>query len=441
MKGVSLLAPPIAVSEIHDEYARRGLDRVSDVRLVAEVGAVLTRPRRAPADSFVLHAPLELAARAALLPWVRPDRREDARLRLVALAAGFEAFGEPVAEPSPEHFPSNEAAALQLAGAVQSGDLDAVDVAARWLGRAAKPAELRVLLADAVVPRLSAAAHAPIFLYHLPRVAPRGEISGELLRGLSRELARAPDWCLHWIDVPHAGVTTDARGVFDAIAATPSVGDGSTFFIYPLMALVDAPEHPVAADVLGEVVGGIDIEARGRMLLRIAAWSMLEEPPTHAPYGWSHCLTMPQAVLGIADACDDPSHALAVAATYIVGFRGGLAERPLVAGFDPADPAVDAVAALASDPATAAAAVHHADEDALGGIITELATRASVQRDAHLVKYTLACFDAAHDDPTEQRLFLAAAASLVAWWAQAGDPDDPLTGGASPDGADVTGPT
>ena len=110
-------------------------------------------------------------------------------------------------------------------------------------------------------------------------------------------------------------------------------------------------------------------------------------------------------------------------------FRGGLAERPLVAGFDPVDPAVDAVAALASDPATAAAAVHHADEDALGGIITELATRASVQRDAHLVKYTLACFDAAHDDPTEQRLFLTAAASLVAWWAQAGDPDDPLTGG------------
>ena len=53
-------------------------------------------------------------------------------------------------------------------------------------------------------------------------------------------------------------------------------------------------------------------------------------------------------------------------------------------------------------------------------IVSQLATRASVQRDAHLVKYTLACLDAAAADPPQRRLYLAAAASLVAWWAVAG---------------------
>jgi hypothetical protein len=53
--------------------------------------------------------------------------------------------------------------------------------------------------------------------------------------------------------------------------------------------------------------------------------------------------------------------------------------------------------------------------------VGELATRASVQRDAHLVKYTLACLDAAAADPDRRRLYLGAAASLVGWWAQLDD--------------------
>ena len=52
---------------------------------------------------------------------------------------------------------------------------------------------------------------------------------------------------------------------------------------------------------------------------RIAAWSMLQEPPDYAPYGWSHCLTMPQAVMGIAGDGVDVPRVTAVAATYVVG--------------------------------------------------------------------------------------------------------------------------
>ena len=54
----------------------------------------------------------------------------------------------------------------------------------------------------------------------------------------------------------------------------------------------------------------------------------------------------------------------------------------------------------------------------LAGIVEGLAGFASAHHDAHLVKYTLACFDAAGTDPAYRRLYLAAAASLSGWWAQ-----------------------
>ena len=56
---------------------------------------------------------------------------------------------------------------------------------------------------------------------------------------------------------------------------------------------------------------------------------MLQEPPDYAPYGWSHCLTMPQAVMGIAGDGVDVPRATAVAATYVVGFRAALGQRAL----------------------------------------------------------------------------------------------------------------
>ena len=78
----------------------------------------------------------------------------------------------------------------RLVAAIDRGELDDVDQAARWLGRAATGPELQSLLAADIVTRLAAAAHAPIFLFQLPRIAPRGEVTGELLRGLARELGR-----------------------------------------------------------------------------------------------------------------------------------------------------------------------------------------------------------------------------------------------------------
>jgi hypothetical protein len=388
----------------------------SDADLVAGVGEVLAVPRQDPADSFVLHAPLELVSRAALLPHVAPERRSDARRQIAAIADGFTAFGPAVATPAPDEFASPAAAAERLVTVIDRGELDDVDRVAQWLGRVATPDELRTLLADAVVPRLAAAAHAPIFLYQLPRIAPRGEVTGELLRGLARELARAPEWRIHWIDGRPGGAPASGDDLFAALAATPQrpPEPGATPFIYPLMSRVD--DGGIAAAQLAPVTTAGPLRDRARAIQRAAAWSMLLEPDDHAPYGWSHCLTMPQAVLGVTGPV--ASHtALAIAATYVVGFRFSLARMPLVPEFTAEDPGIPLAEALTGTPASAAAAAWHLPEARWPELVGELATRASVHHDAHLVKYTLACLDAAAADPSHRRLYLAASASLVGWWA------------------------
>jgi hypothetical protein len=167
-----------------------------------------------------------------------------------------------------------------------------------------------------------------------------------------------------------------------------------------------------------------EVSAHGTTLTRLAAWSMLGEPTDDAPYGWSHCLTMPQAVLGVAGACASPARALAVAATHVLGFRASLAHDPLDRSIAESWTRVDLPLeqAIAAGPETARAALWHLPESAFDEATTTLATGAATHHDAHLVKYTLACLDAAAIDPSARRLYLAAAATLAGWWAVAQSP-------------------
>jgi hypothetical protein len=146
---------------------------------------------------------------------------------------------------------------------------------------------------------------------------------------------------------------------------------------------------------------------------------MLQEPPDYAPYGWTHCLTMPQAVMGIAGDGVGVARATAVAATYVVGFRAALGQRSLDPEWAPvAAGHSDVAEARGAGPDAAAAFVWHTQDAEFPAIVADLAGYASAHHDAHLVKYTLACFDAAANDPSYRRLYLAAAASLSGWWAQ-----------------------
>jgi hypothetical protein len=380
----------IAADDVIGTYHRDGLDSWSDARIVGAAAGVIARPKVAPADSFVLHAPLELLARAALLRNVRPEARERARQRIVWLASTYAAAGEALEDGEVYESRSPASAARDLVAALAAGDLDDVDRIACWLGAAATPQELRTLLAEAVAASLAAAAHVSILLYLLPRVAPGTHGTGALLRGPARELARYPEWRLRWFEEPGGPPVTGS--LEEALLDVPHLGVPGSTFIFPLMD--QAERSGIAARLLsGFVTPDVDVALARRQLARVAAWSMLQEPPEHAPYGWSHCLTMPQAVMGLAGDGLTAQTAVAIAATHVVGFRAALAQCQLVPDRD--------VPRYESD-----------------DVVTELATNASLHHDAHLVKYTLACFDAAGNDPSHRRLYLAAAASLASWWAE-----------------------
>jgi len=348
--------------------------------IIERAAAALSVPKLAPANSFVLHAPLELMARVQLLPLVAPARREAALARIDWLADGYEASGAPVPAPAPADEPVDAAALLR---AVAGGDQARVDaLAAAWLPQHSAPAVVGAI-AEALVPATAAAGHAPIGLAQLLR-DPTMPLM--LLRGPLRAIASAPDWRVSW----HEQVTTqgDAGGLYAALRAAPMLGRPGSDFIHPLM--TQAQQPGVADRLLGPLLADrYDVPAALATVTRVAAWSMLHDDPEQAPYGWTHALTMPQAVLSLAGAGVRARSALAVGATFALGFRlaHGTVELP---------DRIDTVAAPAG--------------------VAELAGAASLHHDAHLVKYTLACIRAAEHDPAYCGLYLAAAASLADWW-------------------------
>ncbi len=416
------------LTDIEAEYRDGGMAELSDVELVRSVAAVVATPRRDPADSFVLHAPLELAARSALLPWVAADDRHLARLHILAIATQYRNFGPPIEAETetataqkPARGPGPDADTVAgiaapgtgtdtgtststdadpfrwLGDALAAGDLDGVDRAAKAIAAVTTPDGLSAALTDPLLPLTGAAAHAPIFLHQFGRVGRRGELPADLLRPLARDLARHPDWRLRWIDEWRPTGPTDPRLLEEAMADGPTLGTPGSSFIHPLYMQVD--DGGVAAAHLGSALGHYSPEA-ARTLLRVAARAMLVDTAEHVPYGWTHSLTIPQAVLGLAPRSADPDRALAIAATGLLAFRAGLGSGPL--------PAVELTDLPPVDP---------------GSLATDAATR----HDAHIVKYTLACLDAAADDPAFARLHLSAADRLLRWWdAAGGDPTDPL---------------
>lgn len=387
---------------------------VSDLDLASTVAEVIAVPRIPPADSFVLHAPLELLARTALLPMVTPMRRDEARQRIVDLAALYEAFGDGVGPPAVSSFDSVGDAATWLISAIRAGETDDADAAAAWLGGRVRPDDLGPLLGDALAPLLAAAGHAPIFLTNWPRVSPRHELTGTLLRPLVRSLCARPDWRIEWIDSPPSA-SSDVS-VFETLAATPLEGPAENDFIHPTMKRID--HERTAARLAPATFGTGDVWRASTEIVRVAAWTMLHEPGPAAPYLWSHCLTMPQAVLALMPGSSGPRRLLAIAATHVAGFRSAHASTPLPSTPSPPGPSeLSLIEAIESSQDAAAAAAWHTPVSARRSLITELVDRAATHEDAHLVKYTLTCLDAAADDPEMAHLYLAAAASLSAWWA------------------------
>jgi hypothetical protein len=333
---------------------------MTDAELIAQCAAVIDVPKQAPANSFVLHAPLELLARAILLPRVPDAARAAARDRLQWVADTYAAAGPSIEEPP------------------TLVDFDMTEVTLS----------------------LAAAGHAPILWSLRPRVA---EVDPTFGLGLvSTEVGRYPDWTMLW------PTKRDAHGspsgdLTARLASPRAPGDPGSDFIYPTMHLVD--DSGLASEVLDAPLCGLSVDAARRDLLRVAAQSMLQDNPDAAPYGWTHCLTMPQAVLRGVDFGADPDVAVAVAGLYVLGFRATQGRVTLDGDWQPR-------------PDSAAARVWSAHDDDLPPLIDELIAYGAAHEDAHVAKYTLACLDAAEEDPEARTLFLAALAHLQEWWQQ-----------------------
>jgi len=419
---MTLSALPFAPLGIDPEdvaaaYRARGLDVLSDEQLFSLAASVVSVPKREPANSFILHAPLELLARRALLHYVAPERRTAVRQQILRVAALYERAAEPVGPAARASFASPAAARAAFADAAAGPDLDAVDTAASWLGRHATSDDV-MAIAGTTVARLAAAGHANIYFLLLARTAWSSRAALALLRPLAREVARYPELRIEWLDdVSVPGVRGPDAGtqLADALAATPRLGLPGTDFVFPTVHQVDGGGQ---ARAIVEPNLPADLDRAARAIQRIAAQSMLQDDPTFAPYGWTHCLTLSQAAIGIRHWLPDPVRAAAIAATYVVAFRAAEGAHAIDARFEPARPRGAAFAALDAEPSVAAGAVFHASDEDLDAIVPELAARGGSHPDAHMAKYTLACFDAAASDPAARRLYLAAAAYLGAWWAQ-----------------------
>lgn len=383
-----------------------------DRALVDHVAEIIARPKAGPADSFVLHAPLELMARAALLPRVPEASREAARARIVALGDAYLAAGAPAEARPPRAFGAIDVALARLRAAIDAGDVDEADDVAAYVADAAPAGVIVRGLAADVVPRLSAAGHGCIFLALLGRPT-SGPMVAYALRGLARELARAPDWTLTW-QRRRAPSVAPSMDLAARLRRPRAPGEPGSAFIHPIMSLVE--RTGLAESTLDAATRGLGVHAARRVLSRVAALSMLQDDLAQAPYGWSHCLTMPQATLAIAPLCPSPEDAIAVAATFVLGFRATLGRVVLDLDHVPDARAGSTLDALDDAPAVAASAAFHAAPHAIGDVIDRLVTRAALHEDAHLAKYTLACLDARAYDRGAARLYLAAAAYLGAYW-------------------------
>ncbi|MEM7140448.1 MAG: hypothetical protein AAF548_05385, partial [Actinomycetota bacterium] len=158
-------------------------DALSDDELVEAVSTVLAIDRTLD-NSFVLHAPLELLARADLLAAVGDDARAGARARLVSMAEIHAASGEPIALPAAGQV--DEAGLLE---AIEAGDVERADELAMAAVARHSADEVSDLLAARTLRSAAAAAHAPILFGNWARTAAQRPVDPRFVRGIVRRLA------------------------------------------------------------------------------------------------------------------------------------------------------------------------------------------------------------------------------------------------------------
>lgn len=417
----------INAKNVHEVYRSRHLDRLSDRQLISAASGIISQPGKG-ITSFTLHAPLELLARGGLLPLVHPTDRDLARMQIVASAAAYEGGVEVLPTPAKiGAFRDLDDAGKRLSSVFSVGDEDGLEAVVMQIASQFGTSSLVNVLTPALLPTLTSASHAHIGLWLLLRHGAAGDPrDASLLRAAARRLASDPTGRLGSFD----GMEVTGREVLDKSPAQIEK--------HLLARLTDPPkgtrERGGIRSLLesAEKTGNIDryfgdlmryqwnnqqIDAAFRAVLRVSAHAMLQDDDRQAKFGWSHCLTLPQAACGLSSLNIHRKLGLATTMVWIMAYRTILSQRRL--DFDYQPEVVTGASlreALYSGPKTAAGRFWHAEKDEIAEMQTLLASEASVRNDLHLAKYTRACLDMCSFDPEHWRLYMASAAKLSALW-------------------------
>jgi hypothetical protein len=387
---------------------------MSDAQLASTCIEAISTPKTGDKrNSFLLHAPLELLARLALLPGVERAHCDEARRRIAEIAVRYANDGEEL-DVAPRDFESVGAARASLLEAMVSGGRAEADAALCYLLQHESLPRIARELFDPIATSYGAAGHAPILLAELQRVAGRYVGVGQLLRAPLRYLVSQSNVALPWVDRHSAhrveGAANEPASLWQAFAQPESIS---------------VPDHSIATELLApEKLGRYerdlgafsfaDTDAIERVLLRAAAHSMLQDDAKQAPYGWTHCMTLPLALMTNTLHSRNPQRVTAMAAAEVYAFRATMGKTRLSDTWKPEPPKHREL--IAATPNEAASIAFHASREERWALLSKLTMFAATHRDAHLAKYTLACFDAAARDPDCESLYFAAAAYLGAWW-------------------------
>ena len=286
-------------------------------------------------------------------------------------------------------------------------------------------------LTPLLLPTLTAASHSHIGLWLLLRHGAVGDPSDAgLLRAASRMLAADPKGRLAsfaGMSAVHDPASKPLEKtpeqvedwVLERLASPEKAGERALGGIRGLM---EAAESAGAADRLfGDFIrrdlSAEQIDAGFRAALRASAHAMLQDDAGIAKFGWSHCLTLPQAAFGLSSLGQERKLGLAAALVWAAAYRTVLSKKKtLDFGYRPKKVEASLREALHGSPEEAAGRFWHMDTSETDEARRLLASEAAVRNDQHLAKYTRACFDMCGLDPTQWRLYMASTAKLCAIW-------------------------
>lgn len=472
MQNLPALLRSISLHDLPQAFRQHRLESLSNLAVFEAACQVVSVPKKAALTSFTLHAPLELMARYQLLPDVEASARPLALMQMLATAVAYAQAGD-----EPSHwsghgpvFAHTDDALHMLLSALDTGDVaKAMLSAASLADQSAGPLTISALclaLADKLVPRLAAAGHGVIFLNLLAHLdAAAAAHARHMLPGLMGELARHPHQLVpehvmqHPLRPESASTSTTSAASTGAapheptqelhhllITLQPTAYAHKDSIVHIVQQAIDtglltkidaivpglhpgaqaaqhAPHHAAYHDARADQA---DHAAAFQAICDVATRSMLEEPLTDAKYGWTHGLTLPQALYSLsASLLTEPHQALRMAALYAAGFRSTMGQAPLPEAEPQHPPSLAGInlkEALLASPDAAAATAWHLPAHLVDKAFHTLATEASIRPDAHLVKYVLACRDtsrmsaSASASAAAHRRHLAAAARLTAAW-------------------------